>query len=83
MITFTLSVLKDQKGRKRKKFLKLSFVSSELDLEFKKIFFQGSVLNGFGYIFTILTFSILYNLIKFFEFETVYEETINPETNEV
>ena len=35
--------------------------------------FQGSVLNGRGYIITITVFSILYNLVKFFEFETVTE----------
>jgi len=33
----------------------------------------GSVLNGRGYIITITVFSILYNLVKFFEFETVTE----------
>jgi len=43
----------------------------------------GSVLNGFGYIFTIITFSVLYNIIKFFEFETVYLDVRDNETDQV
>jgi len=31
----------------------------------------GSILNGQGYIFAIIVFSVVYNIIKFFEFETV------------
>ena len=45
-------------------------------------YFQGSVLDGHGYIITIIIFSILYNIIKFFEFETVtayYEDDITGE----
>ena len=44
--------------------------------------FQGSVLDGQGYIITIIIFSVLYNIIKFFEFETVtayYEDDITGE----
>ena len=33
---------------------------------------QGSVWDGFGYILTIILFSILYNVTKFFEFKTKY-----------
>ena len=46
------------------------------------MFFQGSVYNGFGYIFAIIMFSTLYNIIKFFEFKTVYINVEHPETNE-
>ena len=28
-------------------------------------------MNGQGYIFTIIVFSVAYNIVKFFEFETV------------
>ena len=31
--------------------------------------YQGSILNGQGYIFAIIVFSVVYNIIKFFEFE--------------
>ena len=44
---------------------------------------QGSVCNGLGYIFTIITFSTLYNVTKFFEFETVYVDQEDPITNKV
>ena len=44
---------------------------------------QGSVINGFGYIFFIIIFSILYNFIKFFEFQTVYLELEDPDTKEM
>ena len=40
-------------------------------------------MNGFGYIIIIIAFSILYNLIKFFEYETVYVEYEDPETEEL
>ena len=33
---------------------------------------QGSVWDGFGYILTIILFSLLYNVTKFFEFKTKY-----------
>ena len=33
---------------------------------------QGSVWDGFGYILTIILFSFLYNVTKFFEFKTKY-----------
>ena len=46
-------------------------------------FLQGSVFDGFGYIFAIILFSILYNLIKFFEFKTVYVDMEDPNTNEM
>ena len=35
------------------------------------LIWQGSILNGQGYIFAIIVFSVVYNIIKFFEFETV------------
>ena len=34
--------------------------------------YQGSVWDGFGYILTIILFSLFYNVTKFFEFETKY-----------
>ena len=39
-------------------------------------------MDGHGYIVTIIIFSVLYNIIKFFEFETVttyYEDDITGE----
>ena len=47
------------------------------------MFFQGSVHNGLGYIIVIIVFSFLYNLTKFFEFQTVYVELEDPETKEM
>ena len=44
--------------------------------------FKGSVMDGQGYIITIIIFSVIYNIIKFFEFETVtayYEDDITGE----
>ena len=37
----------------------------------------GSVCDGFGYVTTIIIFSILYNGIKFFEFRTDYPKCID------
>ena len=39
-------------------------------------------MDGQGYIITIIIFSILYNIVKFFEFETVtvlYEDEVSGE----
>ena len=44
---------------------------------------QGSVCNGLGYIFTIITFSTLYNITKFFEFETVYVDKEDAVTKQM
>ena len=44
--------------------------------------FQGSIMDGQGYIITIIIFSILYNIVKFFEFETVtvlHEDEVSGE----
>ena len=35
--------------------------------------YQGSVCEGFGYVSVVVIFSFLYNITKFWEFETVYE----------
>ena len=42
---------------------------------------QGSVWNGKGYIIIIILFSSLFNLIKFFEYQTIYSEILDEETN--
>ena len=38
------------------------------------ICFQGSICEGYGYISFVVIFSFLYNVTKFMEFQTVYEE---------
>ena len=47
----------------------------------KGCWLQGSVWNGKGYIIIIILFSSLFNLIKFFEYQTVYSEIQDEETN--
>ena len=39
------------------------------------------MLDGFFYILVIVLFSILYNLARFFEYETVMEKSVDPVTN--
>ena len=46
-------------------------------------FFQGSVMNGQGYILTIIIFSVAYNIVKFFEFETVMMDVEDEITGEM
>ena len=36
--------------------------------------FQGSVLDGMVYVFIILFFAVVYNIIKFFELTTIFVE---------
>jgi hypothetical protein len=43
---------------------------------------QGSILDGYFYILIIVLFSVLYNLARFFEYETVYEVYTDNATNE-
>ena len=45
------------------------------------MYFQGSVLNGGGYIAVIILFSVLFNINKLFEYETVYVEIVDQNTN--
>ena len=45
-------------------------------------YLQGSVFNGQGYILIIILFSVAYNIIKFFEFETVMIEVEDEITGE-
>jgi len=42
----------------------------------------GNAYDGLGYVFIIIIFSILFNFIKFFEHETVYEEKTDTLSNE-
>ena len=46
-------------------------------------YFQGSVMNGQGYILTIIVFSVAYNIVKFFEFETVMMDVEDEITGEM
>ena len=46
-------------------------------------YFQGSVMNGQGYILTIIVFSVAYNIVKFFEFETVMMDVEDEVTGEM
>ena len=46
-------------------------------------YFQGSVLNGRGYILTIIIFAVAYNIVKFFEFETVMIDVEDDITGEM
>ena len=39
-------------------------------------------MDGFVYIFIIVLFSVTYNMVKFFEYETVYVVVQDPETAE-
>ena len=43
--------------------------------------YQGSILEGYFYILIIVLFSVLYNLARFFEYETVYEVYTDNATN--
>ena len=42
---------------------------------------QGSVWNGKGYIIMIIIFSVLFNVNKLFEYETIYVEIVDIDTN--
>ena len=44
---------------------------------------QGSIWNGGGYIVTIILFSVAYNVVKFFEFETVTVKSRDKLTGEM
>ena len=45
------------------------------------LLYQGSILEGYFYILIIVLFSVLYNLARFFEYETVYEVYTDNATN--
>ena len=61
-------------------FLELSSRPT-LSINYSILYFQGSVLNGGGYIAAIIIFSILFNINKLFEYETVYVEILDQNTN--
>lgn len=61
-------------------FLPNNLLTRRKDISIK--YLQGSVLNGQGYILTIILFSVAYNIIKFFEFETVMIDVEDEITGE-
>ena len=61
-------------------FLPYNLLTRRKDISIK--YLQGSVLNGQGYILTIILFSVAYNIIKFFEFETVMIDVEDEITGE-
>ena len=63
-------------------FLEEHSVRNWCFLNFHEIYFfqcnlQGSVLDGLVYIFIIIFFSVVYNIIKFFELQTVRVQVNN------
>ena len=62
-------------------FLPNNSLTSRKDISIKH--FQGSVLNGQGYIIGIIIFSVAYNIVKFFEFETVMMDVEDEITGEM
>ena len=82
---FQIGFPKSNPDRKeiKEKSRKLRSNQYQYRLQNKSLFFnfQGSVLNGGGYITVIIIFSLLFNFNKLFEYETVYVEIVDHSTN--